>query len=120
MKLSTEEQKKLVDSAKEKKAERASRRHAKERREKRKQSGRPSVPPSAYALFIKEKLSGAGMESKEKMKEAVAQWKAFTDSQKKVISVFDFSKKKSFKIKKIYFAYCCILHKKNQNQGFIE
>ncbi|CCD63785.1 HMG box-containing protein 5 [Caenorhabditis elegans] len=83
MKLSTEEQKKLVDSAKEKKAERASRRHAKERREKRKQSGRPSVPPSAYALFIKEKLSGAGMESKEKMKEAVAQWKAFTDSQKK-------------------------------------
>ncbi|EFO90486.1 hypothetical protein CRE_31648 [Caenorhabditis remanei] len=83
LKLSIEEQSKLVNEAQEKKAEKAARRQAKERREKRKEEGRPTVPPSAYALFIKEKLSGGGVDVKDKMKEAVAEWKTLSDDQKK-------------------------------------
>uniref|UniRef100_A0A8R1I302 HMG box domain-containing protein n=1 Tax=Caenorhabditis japonica TaxID=281687 RepID=A0A8R1I302_CAEJA len=81
-KLSTSEQENLVKIAAEKKADRASRKHRKELREIRKLEGRPTIPPNAYALFIKEKVVGSGEHAREKLKEAVVEWKTLTDSQK--------------------------------------
>ncbi|CAL2040338.1 unnamed protein product [Caenorhabditis brenneri] len=82
LKLSSEEQANLLALDEEKKEEKAGRRLNKLRREKKKKEGRPTVPPSAYALYIKDQLSGVS-ESRDKMKEAVAQWKTLGEEQKK-------------------------------------
>ncbi|CAI2351556.1 unnamed protein product [Caenorhabditis sp. 36 PRJEB53466] len=82
-KLSAEEQEKLVAEAKVKKEEKAARKKTKARREQKKLEGRPAVPPNAYALFIKEQMTGLDKNTlSEKMKESAAEWKTLDSSKK--------------------------------------
>lgn len=90
LKLSTEEQEALVQKAKEKKAEQEARKKLKERREKNKLEERPTQVPNAYALFVKEKLTGCKTDVREKLKELIAEWKTMGHVEKQVKKIIEF------------------------------